>query len=93
MINTYLETSKEFQVIDIIKQTLDGPVKVTAGVQYVVVPKGTSLADGTPQEPDVLEGEIGFFTDQLTAGYWEVGARILSNPEQPFVFCGYVRIK
>lgn len=93
VINTYLATSKEFQPI-IVTKTVDGvPTRVTLGVQYVLVPKGTPLSQGEPKVPDVLEDEIGFFTNQLAPGYWEVGARILSNPEQPFISCGLIRIK
>lgn len=77
-----------------VTKTVDGiAAQITDGVQYVVVPKGTPLTSGTPLTPDILEGEIGFFTNTFTPGYWEVGARILSNPEQPFISCGLIRIK
>lgn len=93
MINTYLATSKEFQPI-VVEKSVNGVVtKVLTGVQYVVVPKGTSLATGIPQNPDALDGEIGFYTDQLTTGYWEVGVRVTASPETPFISCGLIRIK
>jgi hypothetical protein len=93
MINTYLETSREFQPI-IVEVTANGvTTKVTTGVQYVVVPKGTRLEDGTPATPSNLDGDIGFYTDGLTAGYWDVGARVTTTSEQPFIHCGTIRIK
>lgn len=93
MINTYLATSREFQPI-VVEKSVNGVVtKVLSGVQYVVVLKGTSLATGTPQNPDSLDGEIGFYTDQLTTGYWEVGVRVVASPETPFISCGLIRIK
>jgi len=93
VINTYLATSREFQPIVVEKSVNGIAVKVTTGVQYVVVPKGTSLATGTPRDPDTLDGEIGFYTDQLTSGYWEVGVRVIATPETPFISCGLIRIK
>lgn len=93
MINTYLATSKEFQGIVITKTVQGVTTTVTTSVQYVVVPKGTPLSSGTPQTPAVVDGEIGFFTDQLTKGYWEVGVRIVASPEAPFLSCGIIRIK
>lgn len=66
---------------------------VTNGVQYVVVPKGVALDTGTPQTPATLQGEIGFYTDQLTVGYWDVGVRVSASPEAPFLPCGTIRIK
>lgn len=92
-VNTYLATSKEFQPI-VVTKTVNGiPTGVTSGVQYVVVPKGTPLEQGVLKSPEVLEGEIGFFTDQLTKGYWEVGVKVSTNPEQPLLHCGIIRIK
>ena len=92
-INTYLATSKEFQPI-IVEKTVNGvSTKILTGVQYVVVPKGTKLQDGTPQNCDMLDGDLGFYTDQLTPGYWEIGVKASASPEQPFVFCGIIRIK
>jgi hypothetical protein len=93
MINTYLATSKEFQPI-VVTKTVNGiTTPVTSGVQYVVVPKGTPLEDGVLKNADTLEGQVGFFTDQLTKGYWEVGVKLSLNPEQPLIHCGYVRIR
>lgn len=93
MINTYLATSREFQPL-VVTKTVNGVTEaVTTGVQYVVVPKGTSLDEGTPQAAETLEGEVGFFTDQLTAGYWEVGVRLTTNTEEPLLSCGFIRIK
>jgi len=93
MINTYLATSKEFQPI-VVTKTVNGITEtVTTGVQYVVVPKGEALDEGTPQACDTLDGEVGFFTDTLTKGYWEVGVRLTTNTEEPFLFAGYIRIK
>jgi hypothetical protein len=92
-VNTYLATSKEFQPI-VVEKTVNGTTtKVLTGVQYVVVPKGTKLETGTLQNVDTLDGDIGFYTDQLTPGYWEVGARVVSTPETPLVSCGFIRIK
>lgn len=91
--NTYLRTSKEFQPL-YVDLTANGiTTRVTTGVQYVVVPKGTKLELGTPQTPDQLAGEIGFYTDQLTVGYWDIGVRVTATPEQPFLPCGTIRIK
>ena len=67
--------------------------RVFSGVQFVVVPKGTPLDLGTPQTPVMLDGDIGFYTDTLTAGYWDVGVRVNASPEQPFLPCGTIRIK
>lgn len=93
MINTYLATSKEFQPI-VVTKTVNGITDtVTQGVQYTVVPKGTPLEEGALQNADTLGGEVGFFTDQLTRGYWEVGAKLSSNPEAPLLSCGIIRIK
>jgi len=92
-VNTYLATSKEFQPI-VVTKTVNGiTVTVTSGVQYVVVPKGTPLEEGVLQTADSLEGQPGFFTDQLTKGYWEVGVKLSVNPEQPLLHCGIIRIK
>jgi len=92
-INTYLATSKEFQPI-VVEKTVNGvSTKILTGVQCVIVPKGTPLSSGTPQNVDTLDGEIGFYTDQLTPGYWEVAVRTSPLPEQPFVYCGIIRIK
>lgn len=91
--NIYLATSKEFQPIVITKTVAGVTTTVTTNVQYVVVPKGTALSSGTPQNVTVLDGEIGFFTDTLTVGYWDVGARVVANPEQPFLACGTIRIR
>lgn len=93
MINTYLATSKEFQPI-VVTKTVNGVTEtVTTSVQYVVVPKGTPLSSGTLQDTETLEGEIGFFTDTLTAGYWEVGVKLTTNTEEPLLSCGFIRIK
>lgn len=92
-INTYLATSKEFQPIVVTKTVNGVSTKILAGVQYVVVPKGTLLSSGEPKTPDILDGDIGFYTDQLTPGYWEVAVRTSPLPEEPFVFCGIIRIK
>lgn len=92
-VNTYLATSKEFQPIVVTKTVNGVTVSVTTGVQYVVVPKGTPLSSGTLKNADSLEGQVGFFTDQLTKGYWEVGVKLSLNPEQPFMHCGIIRIK
>lgn len=91
--NTYLATSKEFQPIIITKTVQGVTTAVVTNVQYVVVPRGTALSSGTPQNALILDGEVGFFTDSLTAGYWDVGARVTANPEQPLLFCGTIRIK
>jgi hypothetical protein len=93
MINTYLATSKEFQPL-VVTKTVNGVTEtVTTGVQYVVVPKGTSLSSGTLQDTETLEGEVGFFTDTLTAGYWEVGVKLTTSTEEPLLSCGFIRIK
>lgn len=77
-----------------VTKTLDGiTTPVSQGVQYVIVRKGQPLQSGTLTDVDTLDGEIGFYTDQLTTGYWEVGVRVLLNPEQPLVSCGFIRIK
>ncbi len=91
--NTYLATSKEFQPLRIFKTVAGVTTQVLAGVQYVAVQKGTPLQNGTLLTPSTLEGEIGFFTDTLTVGYWDIAVRIADNPEQPFIYCGTVRIK
>lgn len=91
--NIYLATSKEFQPIHITKTVQGVTTAVVTNVQYVVVPRGTSLASGTPQAAVVLDNEVGFFTDTLAPGYWDVGARVSANPEQPLLFCGTIRIK
>lgn len=93
MVNTYLATSKEFQGLSITKTVQGVTTTVTTSVQYVVVPKGTPLTSGTMKTPEMVGGEIGFFTDQLTPGYWDVGVRVTTNPEQPLLFCGTIRIK
>jgi hypothetical protein len=91
--NTYLRTSKEFQPL-YVDVTANGiTTRVTNGVQYVVVPKGTPLSSGEAATPAVLQGEIGFYTDQLTVGYWDVGVRVSASPEAPFLPCGTIRIK
>jgi len=93
VINTYLATSKEFQPV-VVTKTVNGVTEtVTTGVQVVLVPKGTPLDEGTPQATDELNGEIGFFTDALTKGYWEVGVTLNTNPEEPLLSCGFIRIK
>lgn len=93
MINTYLATSKEFQPI-VVTKTVNGLTEtVTTNVQYVVVPKGEPLEEGTLQAADILEGEVGFFTDTLTKGYWEVGVKLTTSTEEPLLFAGYIRIK
>lgn len=92
-VKTYLATSKEFQPI-IVTKTVNGvTVKVTSGVQYTLVPKGTPLEEGVLKNADSLEGDVGFFTDQLTRGYWEVGVKLSVNPEAPLMSCGFIRIK
>lgn len=91
--NTYLATSKEFQPLVVTKTVNGVTVQVTTGVQYVLVPKGEPLSSGTLKNADALEGAVGFFTDQLTAGYWEVGVKLSINPEQPLISCGIIRIK
>lgn len=93
MINTYLATSKEFQPIVVTKTANGSVTPVTAGVQYTVVPKGTPLSSGTLQNCATLDGELGFFTDTLTVGYWEVGIKLVASPEAPFISCGHIRIK
>jgi hypothetical protein len=93
MINTYLATSKEFQPI-VVTKTANGVVtNVLTGVQYVAVPKGTPLASGVLKNVDTVDGEIGFFTDTLTPGYWEIGIKVSAAPESPLVSCGHIRIK
>lgn len=92
-VNTYLATSKEFQPIVVTKTVNGQTVTVTTGVQYVVVPKGTLLSEGVLQSAAILDGEVGFWTDQLTRGYWEVGVKISANPEVPLLPCGIIRIK
>ena len=92
-INTYLATSKEFQPI-IVEKTVNGiTTKVLTGIQYVVVPKGVKLETGTLQNVDTLDGDVGFYTDQLTPGYWEVGVKTSPLPERPLISCGFIRIK
>lgn len=91
--NTYLRTSKEFQPIHVDLVVNGVTSKVTTGVEYVVVPKGTRLDLGETATPSVLDGDIGFYVDQLTTGYWEIGVRVVAIPEQPFMSCGIIRIK
>lgn len=93
MINTYLATSKEFQPIVVTKSANGVVTNVLTGVQYVAVPKGTSLSSGTLTNVTTLDGEIGFFTDTLTVGYWEIGIKITAAPESPLISCGHIRIK
>lgn len=93
MTNTYLQSSREFQAITITKTVKGVTSTVTANVQYVLVPKGTPLTNGTPLDAELLNGEVGFYTDLLASGYWEVGVRIFDAPEQPFISCGFIRIK
>ena len=91
--NTYLRTSKEFQPI-VVELTANGiTTRVTSGLQYVIVAKGVKLEDGTPNNPVLLGGEPGFYTDQLAVGYWEIGVRVTATPEEPFISCGLIRIK
>jgi len=92
-INTYLATSKEFQPI-VVEKTVNGvTTRILTGFQYVVVPKGTPLQNGTLQNIETLDGEPGFYTDQLTTGYWEVGVKTSPLPERPLLPCGIIRIK
>lgn len=93
MINTYLATSKEFQPIVVTKSANGIVTDVLTGVQYVAVPKGTPLSSGTLQNVTTLDGEIGFFTDTLTVGYWEIGIKVSAAPESPLISCGHIRIK
>lgn len=94
MINTYLSTSKEFQALTITRTVAPGvTTTVTTGVQYVVVPMGQPLSSGTLQPTLTLGDRIGFYTDTLTPGYWEIAARITDAPEEPFVPCGIIHIK
>lgn len=93
MINTYLATSKEFQPIVVTKNANGVVTNVLTGVQYCAVPKGTSLSTGTLLNAIELDGEIGFFTDTLTVGYWEIGIKISAAPESPLISCGHIRIK
>lgn len=92
-VNIYLRTSKEFQGIHVEKTVNGNTTKVTSGVQYVAVPKGTPLDQGTLQTPSLLDGEIGFYTDQLAAGYWDIGVRVTASTETPLIPCGTIRIK
>lgn len=91
--NIYLATSKEFQPIVVTKTTPSGTSVITTNVKYVAVPKGTPLADGVLTDVVDLNGEIGFFTNTLAPGYWDIGAKITDNPEIPLIKCGTIRIK
>jgi hypothetical protein len=93
VINTYLSTSKEFQALTVTR-TVDGVSTAwTTDVQYVAVRKGTPLASGTLQPVTSLGGRIGFYTDTLTPGWWEIGVKVTDAPEEPFVSCGIIHIK
>jgi len=90
--NTYMFGSNEFQPIVVTKTIDDVVTTVTTGVQYVIVPKGEAFIEALPQNVATLDGQIGFFTEGLTRGYWHVGVRLQAYPESPLVHAGYVRI-
>ena len=93
MTNTYLSTSKEFQALTVTK-TVDGvSTPVTAGVQYVAVRKGQPLDAGTLNPALTLGGRIGFYTDTLAPGWWEIAVKVFDAPEEPLVPCGLIHIK
>lgn len=93
MTNTYEFGSNEFQPI-IVTKVINGVVtSVTTGVQYVIVPKGTDLLEGLPQNAIELDGQVGFFTEGLSPGYWHIGVRVQAYPEAPLVHAGFIRIR
>lgn len=92
MTNTYMFGSNEFQPITVTKTVDDVVTPVTTNVQYVIVPKGTAFLEALPQNVVELDGQIGFFTEGLTRGYWHVGVRINAYPEAPLVHAGFIRI-
>ena len=91
--NTYRLGSREFQAVNVTKLQ-GGVVSPVTTFQVVVVPKGLDLNLGTPTTPATLDGEVGFYTDSITLpGFYEVGALIASDPEEPLISCGFIRIK
>lgn len=91
--NTYRLGSREFQAVHVTKLQAGIMTPVTT-FQVVVVPKGSSLDLGTPFNPVTLNGEVGFYTDSITLpGFYEVGALISADPEEPFISCGFIRVK
>ena len=90
---TYLSTSKEFQAITVTRTVNGVSTPVTTGVQYVAVPMGQPPSGGTLQPTTTLGGKVGFYTDTLTPGYWEIAAKVIDAPEEPLVSCGIIYIK
>jgi hypothetical protein len=92
--NTYLLGSREFQSI-IVSKTVNGALfPVTSGVEYVIVPKGQPYSNGVWKPCVTLDGEIGFYTDDIVSqGYYTVGVRLTNNTEAPVARAGFIRIK
>jgi hypothetical protein len=93
MTNTYEFGSNEFQPLIVTKMINGVVTPVTTGIQYVIVPKGTALLEGLPQNAVALDGQVGFFTEGLARGYWHIGVRVNDYPEAPLVHAGFIRIR
>lgn len=91
--NTYMLGSREFQPIIITKVANGAIFNMTSNVEYVIVPKGQPTDVGTWAECDMLDGQAGFYTDQLTVGFWTVYVRLTDVTESPIARAGFVRIK
>ena len=83
---TYERESIEFQPVTV---TVDG-VAVTDGVTFCIAPPSERPTRFTP--PTTLGGKIGVMVQGLTPGGYRIWARILSNPEQPIINCGYISV-
>ena len=93
MINTYLSTSKEFQALTVTRTVNGVSTAWTTDIRYVAVPKGQPLSSGTLTPTTALGGRIGFYTDTLAPGWWEIGVKVIDAPEEPLVSCGVIHIK
>ena len=82
----YLAETVEFQPITI---KVDG-VEVLTGVTISVTAAG--VRPTVFVAPTTLAGKLGFMVAGMTAGIYDVHAKVASAPETPVVYVGNIRV-
>lgn len=85
----------ELESVEFITLTVkvDG-VAVTSNVDYMILAEGDrpSETSETWQATESLEGNIGFYTGDLTIGTWYVWVRVTDSPEIPVFIASKLKI-
>ena len=86
MTSSYPRETVEFAPITV---KVDG-VEVLTGVTVSVVAAGVRPTVWVA--PTTLDGKIGVMVTGMTAGLYDIWAKVVSSPETPVIYCGPLRV-